>query len=164
MRKIGFFLILLTTLPAWAQMDYHKTVVTRWAGPGQPGTYAEYLASHPILPLSWSELERRSSALDQTGPVLVVVEDSLYAPLQFELDRYLDDLTADGWEPILITMSGGTPEDLRGILQDYWVNDQILGALLVGDLPVSWFELYEDWDNDGQPDTPYQVQFPCDMY
>ncbi len=163
MRKSAILIIALA-LPALAQTDYHKTTVTRWAGPGEPTTYAEYIAAHPVQPLSWTEIDRRVGFTDETGPVLVVVEETIYAPLQTELDRYMDDLIDADWEPILVTMSGGTAEDLRGILQSYWTSDGILGATLVGDLPVAWFELYEDFDNDGIPDNPFQVEFPCDLY
>lgn len=164
MRKSSLIFLLLTALPAWAQMDYHKTTVTHWAGPGQPGTYAEYLASHPRQPLRWAEIERCTSNLDETGPMLVIVEESIYSSLQVQLDRYLDDLTAEGWAPTMITLSGGTPEDMRAILQDYWASEGILGATLVGDLPIAWYELYEDFDNDGIPDSPWMVQFPCDLF
>jgi hypothetical protein len=152
------------TLPALAGMDYHKTAVTRWAGPGRPMSYEEYRSRHPRQPLNGFEVERRYAGTDQTGAFLVVVESSLLAPLQAELIRYLDDLTIAGWEPILLSFSGGTPENLRGTLQTYWASDSIKGALLVGDLPQAWYELYEDFDNDGQPDNPWMVQFPCDLF
>lgn len=152
------------TLPALAGINYHKTAVTRWAGPGRPMNYEEYVARHPRQPLNWFEVERRSSGMDQTGAFLVVVESSLLAPLQAELIRYLDDLTAAGWDPILLSFTGGVPENLRGTLQTYWASDSIKGALLVGDLPQAWYELYEDFDNDGQPDNPWMVQFPCDLF
>lgn len=58
---------------------------------------------------------------------------------------------------------GGTPADIKDLLTAEWNNDAV-GALLVGDLPVPWFELYEDFDNDGQPDNPYMVSFPCDLF
>ncbi|TKJ41018.1 hypothetical protein CEE37_04965 [candidate division LCP-89 bacterium B3_LCP] len=164
MRKLALLLIFAFSLPALAQVDYHKVEVTRWAGSGKPMTYAEYIASHPLEPLRWQEVDRRYSNLDQTGSMLVVVDWVLSTWLQTEIDRYLDDLTADGWDPIQLTMTGGTPEELRGILQQYWASDSIMGATLVGDLPVPWFELYEDFDNDGIPDNPWQVQFTCDLY
>ncbi len=151
-------------LPALAEMDYHKTAVTRWAGPGKPMNYEEYLTRHPQQPLNWFEVERRTSGMDQTGSFLVVVESSLLAPLQAELIRYMDDLTVAGWDPILLSYNGGTPENLRGTLQTYWASDSIKGALLVGDLPQAWYELYEDFDNNGQPDNPWMVQFPCDLF
>jgi hypothetical protein len=64
-----------------------------------------------------------------------------------------------------MVLVGGTPENLRNLLLQYQVTDSILGAVLVGDLPQAWFELYEDFDNNGLPDPPgVQVQFPCDLY
>ncbi|RJP82422.1 MAG: T9SS C-terminal target domain-containing protein [Candidatus Zixiibacteriota bacterium] len=164
MRRITVLALLLLALPAAAQVDYHKTAVTRWVGPGRPTTHAEHLAAHPFQPLEWREVARKASPLDQTGPVLVVVEAELLPALQMEVDRWTDDLTAAGWDPILLTWAGGTPEDLREVLQSYYVSDSILGAALLGDLPQGWFELYEDFDNNGLPDEPYQVDFPCDLY
>ncbi|MFH1735448.1 MAG: hypothetical protein ABIE92_12120, partial [bacterium] len=164
MRKFLLIYSIFFAASAGAQVDYHKTTVTRWAGPGRPGTYAEYLARHPEEPLRWFEVERRYGNLDQTGAILVVVEESIITQLQTEIDRYLVDLTNADWDPILLSMSGGTAEDLRGILQQYWESDSINGGVLIGDLPQAWFELYEDFDNNGIPDNPWQVQFPCDMY
>ncbi len=164
MRSLTSLWLLACALPLFAQNDYHKTAVTRWAGPGEPMTYAQYLALHPPQPLVRAEIKRLSSGLDQTGPLLIVIEQHLLTPLQVEVDRYMDDLVQAGWEPILISQSGGTAAQLRGILQQYWASDAILGAVLIGDLPQGWFELYEDFDNDGLPDSPYQVQFPCDLY
>jgi hypothetical protein len=165
MRRYLALLLMCLALPAFAQFDYHKTAVTRWSGPGRPMTYEEYLSANPALPLSWSEVARLHPATDLTGPVLVVVQSSLMTPLSLEINRYLSDLTAAGWEPILLSWTGGTYQQLRTVLQQYQVGDSILGAVLVGDLPQAWYELYEDFDNNGLPDPPYtMVQFPCDLY
>ncbi|MBU0519838.1 hypothetical protein KJ564_12980, partial [bacterium] len=165
MRNLTAIVILLVlALPAFAQVDYTKTTVTRWAGPGEPGSYADYRAEHPYTPATWREVDRRFSSVDQTGPVLIVMQTNLQGPLTGYIDTYLTDLTNEGWDPILIHFSGSEPADLKAVITDYYYSDDILGALLIGDLPVAWFELYEDFDNDGLPDNPYQVQFPCDLY
>jgi hypothetical protein len=164
MRRIFALSLIALALPVLAQVDYHKTVVTRWSGPGQPLTYDQYRAANPEQLLAWSEIGRVSPATDETGPVLVVVESTLQTPLALELDRYMDDLADAGWEPILLAWSGGTAENLRTVIQQYQVSDSILGAVLIGNLPQAWYELYEDWDNDGLPDEPVMVQFPCDLY
>lgn len=164
MKRILFIGFIIYALQLNAQVDYHKIAVTRWAGAGRPDTYPEYLARHPIETLRWFEVERRYAHLDQTGAFLIIVEESILSSLTPEIDRYLSDLVDAEWDPILLSMSGGTAEDLRGILQQYWESDSIKGSVLIGNLPQAWFELYEDFDNDGVPDNPWQVQFPCDMY
>jgi hypothetical protein len=109
-------------------------------------------------------LQRRPGILDEPSPFVVVVNTTLYPLIQTYVNQYLDDLEGQGYAPILYTTSGGTAAALKSsILVTEWEAGAV-GALLVGDLPVPWFECYEDWDDNGIPDEPVMADFPCDLF
>jgi len=41
-----------------------------------------------------------------------------------------------------------------------------VGAVLVGSLPVAWFQLNDDWNDNGEfdPEDDWYEEFPCDLY
>jgi len=124
----------------------------RWAGPpgSRPGTYQEWMARHPARPFSW-QLARYAS--DGAERVALVVELAVAGPLAPELEQLANDLAAAGRSVSRYYVAGGTPEDLRGLLRAAWTRDSIAGALLVGDLPVPWFQgvtfgAYDEWPAD----------------
>ncbi len=89
------------------------------------------------------------------GPerVALVVEQGLAGQLAPELDQLVADLQAGGRSVSRYDVAGGTPEELRALLREAWSRDSIAGALLVGDLPVPWFQAvtfdeYDEWPVD----------------
>jgi hypothetical protein len=86
------------------------------------------------------------------GLVAVIVESGLVGPLATSLGTYVADLQNEGHAVSLVGWSGGTPVDLRDSLRA-WHAQGLVGAVLVGELPVPWYELSYD-----------QSEFPCDYY
>jgi hypothetical protein len=86
---------------------------------------------------------------------LVVVESSLYEPLQASLDQYAEAMHAEGFEVHVEPWSPGTVDDLKALLFDYVDRHQIEGALLIGELPAAWYE---------QIAFNYYEHFPADLY
>jgi hypothetical protein len=136
------------------EADYSGIPRLQWMGPGQPGTYREYLRSHPGSPLSSTPVY-----LDPTGgrsgratKALVLVESSLYAGIQTNLARYVTDLQSDGYTVDVHQITGGTPASLKAFLLAN--STDVVGCVFVGDLPVSWFEA-EVWGHE---------EFPCDLF
>lgn len=148
-----------------AGYDYHKTEVTRWTDPDhEPLTYQQYMETQSFLPFNADLIQRVDNIIDEPLPFVIIVNTMLYPQIQYAVSRYIGDLIINDYEPVLYTASGGTAEDIKNdILIPEW-NLGAAGALLIGDLPVPWFELYEDFDNNGQPDNPWMVNFPCDYY
>ena len=70
------------------------------------------------------------------GAAALIVEQSLAAPLANELSQYTANLRPIGYDVLAYTVSGGTPESLRTLLQHAYATHGITGALLVGNLPV----------------------------
>jgi len=135
--------------------------VTRWPedSPIRPTTYNEWNSLQE--PYRFLEVERLFSAepdknTDQRGAMAIIVNADLRSGIQTSLDRYVSDLAADGYQAELITASGGTPEEFRAFLLTQY-QQGMQGAVLIGDLPIAWYETY-CWD-------PVDHEtFPCDLY
>ena len=173
MKKIGLInLILLAGLISVsishrvesAPIDYKNTMVTRDVRSTHIMSYEEYISSNPVAPFIFALEKRGLTFVDDPLPFVIIVESSLYTQIESSIDTYVNDLTDDGYEPSVFTSSGGTPLNLKQqILIPEWESGAV-GCMLVGDLPVPWFEMYEDFNDDGIPDDPFRVQFPIDMF
>ena len=86
---------------------------------------------------------------------LIVVEHSLYEPLEASLTRYVETMDAAGVEVHVEPWLPGTVDELKGILFEYADLDQIEGALLIGELPAAWYEQVAFDSNEC---------FPTDLY
>lgn len=92
--------------------------------------------------------------------VQVIVNSTLYASGQINarLDRYISDITAQGYTPTLVTTKFSTPAQLRThISTSYSQPGGLAGVVLVGDLPISRYEV-------AAHDTWSAENFPCDLY
>ena len=85
--------------------------------------------------------------------VLLVVAASLETTLAPELAQFAADLTGEGFDVSQVTMTGGTAEDLRFLLQS---QPDLDGAILIGNLPRAWYE--DTWS-----DAPHE-EFPMDLF
>jgi len=135
--------------------------VTRWP---------EEMGRREISPRTWRADHPFTGDLDlsvlrEAGPgrnvdrgrVAVIVETSLAGDLDSVLEGYVADLVADGHSVLLESASGGTDAQLRDHLMQLYADD-LVGAVFVGDLPVAWYEVDNDYGEYG-----YAV-FPCDLY
>ena len=71
--------------------------------------------------------------------VVVVVDSSVQSGIQSSLNQYKADLEAEGYLVTIYPFAGGTSNNLRNYLQERLKNN-LVGSLLVGDLPIAWFE------------------------
>ncbi|MCX6641307.1 MAG: T9SS type A sorting domain-containing protein [bacterium] len=151
---------------AFAQSyDYLHTQVTRWADPTrQPLSYQDYLLLNPPKPFESKLIGRWAGVADDPLPFVIVVNTTLYPQITMAVNQYIADLTAENYQAILYTSQGGTPTSLKTDILQYEWNRGAVGVMLIGDLPVPWFELYEDFDNNNIPDAPDMVSFPCDLF
>lgn len=137
-------LILITGISALAQKP-DSVVMTRWIDPlgRRPLSFSQYKEAYPGSQLhSVATTYRKTPRLAPptvAGEVALIIEASLYPHIQASLDQYTSDLTLQGYTVALDTMSGGTSPDLRAYLQSKLPD--IVGAVLVGDLPVAWYEM-----------------------
>lgn len=139
-------------------VDIQKVKKIEWIDPWgrKPTTYVEFMKSQaPPVPLKIQSLEsmergKPSCKRALSSLVLVILNSNLYPHIQSSITQYQDDLTAQGYSVETVLWSGGSPHDLRSYLQSK-LSEELAGAVLIGDLPVAWFE-----------HTP--AEFPCDLY
>lgn len=155
--------------PAESQDDeaaFMRSVkVTRWDDPTtRPDTYLEYLAArtrsgHALDALFSAKLAYQSPPEVYASPnrVDVLLDSSLHEHLKADLARYHHDLEVEGWGVALWVCEGGKPADLRDFLVRRRKEAGILGCLMIGDLPVAWYEMDDDFENK-------HAEFPSDLY
>lgn len=138
--------------------DINDIPLLRWAGPegSHPGTYEEWCAMHPEQPFEYIFRGIRYGLRD--GTVAVFTEQNLVTALNSELTQLETDLVTDGYTVVSYGVTGGTPEDLKTMLTDLYDTLDLEGALLVGSVPIAWYEVQNDFNSYGYAD------FPCDLF
>ncbi|MBN1593179.1 MAG: choice-of-anchor D domain-containing protein [Candidatus Coatesbacteria bacterium] len=115
-----------------------------------------YNARHPKTPFSSHVITDKSSVpTDADKIVLILVNTSLLSSIQSDLDTYEQDLIDQGYQVAFATAQGGSQDDIRAMLQGYYATwgTSFNGCMLVGQLPIPWFEHHEDYD-----------VFGCDLF
>jgi hypothetical protein len=140
--------------------ELEETEVTRWIDPTgrQPMTYEEWLATQPP---HRSAIEMAPPPAPtpptETGAIRILIRDTIYPSLTTAIGQYVDDLTAQGYSVLTRVGDFATPAELRAWLQGEYANSQILGAVIIGDWPVPWYEMDDDF-------VDQHAEFPCDLY
>jgi hypothetical protein len=86
---------------------------------------------------------------------LIVVNSSIEGAIQPSLNQYVSDLEAEGYSVSIYAIEGGKPNDLRTLLQGQ-LSDGLVGCILIGDLPVPWYQMNDDFHG--------YAEFPIDLY
>ena len=151
MKKIVLLFALIFVLSP----GQNNVPILKWAGPpgSKPETYEQWITSHPYTEFSYM--------LDKVmyggrGNVAVITEQSIANTLSNELSQLTNNLQSEGHTVYSYQMTGGTPETLRIFLQNLYNNNSIEGALLIGNLPVAWFEVADDFGS-GYADFPMDL-------
>lgn len=97
-----------------------------------------------------------SLARAQNEKVMVLVNAGVYAQLEPEILRYIDDISTE-YKVSLFETSGGTPYDLKEIIKAN--ADSLAGCILIGRIPAYWFEIEQD-----EAANNAHTIFPCDLY
>ena len=152
----------LLTLPA-SGAGRHDVRVTRDPANTPLTSYSEYMARvGPPAEFQITEVARTGGRA--AGKILIIVETPLYASVSAALATYSSDLVnGAGYAVTTYTTSGGTPANLRSYIQSQ--ASGLVGVLLVGDLPVPWFEIDYEFDGPDEDtlDDEY-TNFPCDLF
>ena len=155
----------LGSAPALAY-DLDEIPVTRWPAelepdPITPEQYAERVPLMGPLEIEYQgALYPRATSRVETdrGRVLLMVEAALADRISAALEVFMEDLALDGHSVLFETASGGTGAEIKAHLAElYEEGEGLEGALLVGDLPMEWFEFFNDYGTYG-----YAV-FPSDL-
>jgi hypothetical protein len=137
------------------ETDYVKKLV--WRGP-PPSPKVDI--TPPTKPFN-AILEYETKP-PQMGTIYILVNATLYYANWTSVYKYFNESLswyikyleeALGYSVRLYTIDGGTPENIRALLQNGLPG--IVGAIIVGDLPVAWYEMV-CWDS---PEV-----FPTDLF
>lgn len=110
--------------------------------------------ARPTFPADLRYLQDYSAVQFPKGKFLVLVNDDLYPAIKNSIDQYVQDVAYEGYFAIVYRVKNGTPAELRNFIK---AKMPVAGALMVGNLPVAWFEMDDDFDNT-------HAEFPCDLY
>ncbi len=139
-------------------------VVTRWRSPdnSRPLSFREWQAKQPKELWRVQTISLPTNQLDTRIDLLV--ENALLPYLAPYLDTLVTDLIRENFAPAVFAVSGSSPESLRNFLTNEYRNG-MAEAVLIGDLPIAWFQMIDDWNNNGirDPDEGYE-EFPCELY
>ena len=155
-------LILLLVVNVSAQ----ETVVTQNPDPNPDYvTYEEYMKLHPFENTVYSEVLRNSTKKRNTG-YLVVVESGIYNDISNSITIYQEDLAEENYNTYVVEYTGSSCEDLRDLIISYYQSENIIGAFLIGDLPVAWYEMEGSFDDENHwdPNLPGSCFFPIEHY
>ena len=163
MKKLLILIIIAIGCSLFA--NYKDMPVTRDLEPNaQYDTYQDWLADHPQQQTHFNEVSRVSSNQREEG-FLIVVNDNLYEDIEQSIQIYQEDLANESFDSFVLEYDGTSHEDLKEQIIIYTQVEDVTNVVLIGDLPVAWFELFEDWNNNGIQDNGEEwVEFPCDLY
>lgn len=137
---------------------YNNVTVTRWVDPNnsKPTPYQDWQTRITMVTFR-SEMVYRSTP-STNDKIMVIVNSGIHNSILGGINQYIADLESQNYQVILITTSGGTPQNIRSLLQN---ETNLFGAVLIGDLPVPWYQIIETWD--GGATYEYE-EFPCDLF
>jgi len=88
--------------------------------------------------------------------ICIIVNSSIYALINLPLQQYITDLETSGFMVTTFSISRGTPNEVRELLQSLW-SSGLVGCLMVGKTPAAWFRIpaHPDWGAE---------EFPVDLF
>ncbi len=102
-----------------------------------------------------------SVTLFAEGTIGIIVNKDLYSSVEDAIQTYINDLEKiadkDVWLNVETFDDNGSVAALKDSLKEHWENDNLEGAVFVGDLPIAQFKNPSDYG--GGPST-----FACDLF
>jgi hypothetical protein len=154
-------LVILINGDIWGKsnLDYRNIHPLRWMDSTRnPITYQEYNQSRQFA-------RGLDASLIYSGgkgntPICIVINTSLEPQIQTQFSVYLADLAADGYNVNVYTANNdGDEVALKNLLISERNTRHIVGAILIGDLAVPWYEMTEPSSWGGS-----HVEFPIDLF
>lgn len=126
-------------------------------------TRAQYLELFPQREMTLYGVDVINNLRDEEGTVVIVVNHSLLSALEDEFQQFADDVASEGYDIVLLDVEGGSPEEFKELLINEGGED-LEGAILAGELPLAWFEQYEYFDDEDEPDNNLLREYPIDLF
>jgi hypothetical protein len=126
-------------------------------------TRAQYLSDHPIRDLSVYGIQRINNHRDEDGTVIIAVNHRLLNEHDELFSQFSNDISNDGYNVVQLDVEGGTAEEFKVLLIEEG-GDDLVGVILAGELPLAWFEQYEYFDDEDEPDNDILYEYPIDLF
>jgi len=159
MRLTALLALLATAAIAGAP----DVAVLRWQSPdnSKPLTFAEWRSG--LQPQPW-RVRTLIPPSRFNNRVDFFVEETLVSTLQQSLDTLAADLARETTDVAVFSVGGTSAESLKALLAAEYLTGMV-SAVFVGDLPIAWFQLIDDWNSNGRRDsTEHYEEFPCDLF
>ncbi|MFH0926762.1 MAG: hypothetical protein V1872_14210, partial [bacterium] len=88
--------------------------------------------------------------------VLLLVNKDIYASILTSLNQYIADLEAEDYRILVTKFLNGSPQEVKDYMK---IIRDLKGVVLIGDLPVAWFEVNDDARHVG-----FACMFPIDLF
>jgi len=96
------------------------------------------------------------------GKIGVIVNKDIAVDINQKVQRYIADLAAIEGVSVWVNKSDFNENSSASVLRDsllyHYLNDSLSGAVFIGDLPITYYEIREDLGGG------YYNFFPCDIY
>ncbi|MBI4722257.1 MAG: T9SS type A sorting domain-containing protein [Candidatus Stahlbacteria bacterium] len=134
-----------------AGTQQEEVKILRWSGPpgSKPGTFKEWNSAHPYSTNFYCKLSQKIVGKQKGGKVAILIDSTIADNIATEIGQLMTDLQSEGYTVSAYKIAGGTPQNLRSFLQNLYATDNIEGVLFVGDLPVAWFQIGNDFEDYG---------------
>lgn len=156
-RQLRPFKIDYTRVRNLIYTDKNKLLPQTFAQYLQLVPFAEILAEEqrrPLFPTDLRYLQDYTTLQFPKGKILILVNYDLYPLIKASVDQYVKDVAYEGYFATVYRVKNGTPTELRSFIKGKL---PLAGVLMVGSLPVAWFEMDDDFYN-------AHSEFPCDLY
>lgn len=110
--------------------------------------------SRPTFNSDEAYLQNYSSLHYPKGKVAIIVNSGIYDAVRASINQYVVNLARDGYFGLIYTVNGASPSGLKNHLKSII---GLKGAVMVGNVPVAWFEMSDDFYDASS-------EFPCDLY
>lgn len=112
--------------------------------------------ARPAFPSDLKYLQNYTALQFPKGRMLVLVNADLYGSVKTSIEQYIKDVAYEGYFATAYSIKGGTPVEVRNFIKGKM---PLVGALMVGALPVAWYEFvnHDDFFDSNS-------EFPCDLY
>jgi hypothetical protein len=123
----------------------------KWMGPH--GHYEDYINRISTKAFSIESINETINN-ENNQLIIIFINSNLKPDINNEISDYSLSLLANGYNNIIIEVTGGMIEDLKSQILYYWNSGyNVTGVVLVGDHPAAWYYLEHDLSD-----------FPCDLF
>jgi hypothetical protein len=175
---ILFIFCFLLVIKSYSQSDkeLREQAKILWKNAIEPtDTYDDYIKKRSNQAFSYqikNFKNKNSVNIDKTAnklksstydfDIIVIAESGLYnGGLEYEINRYMYDIQqVYNYDIVLAIVSGGTAENIKSNILEYFYNPELKGVVLIGNIPVAWYEMEHDF---GDTSRDY-AQWPMDIY